>query len=107
MPRIIDCPSDAVPGPVETGEDGALGLTPGAAIHNARRDAIEEADDKVIDSIEEDYECRSGCQKIMGPMTIVSSFRYRPPRRAWWTLWIAYWCEGSIRVTRFVQCVRG
>ncbi len=104
MPTI-DCPGGPVAGPVETASDGALGLRPGSAIRNARRDAIDEADDEVIDTIEDDYECESGCTLVMGPPLVVGVFRLkRPPRRAWWTFWIAFWAEGTVSVTRSVEC---
>ena len=40
---ILNCPTEApVEGPLRSATDGAHGMTPGAAIQNARRDAIEE-----------------------------------------------------------------
>lgn len=104
---IIDCPSDFVQGPVKTASDGALGLTPAAAIRNARDDAFEEADEEVLDEIEDNYECRSGCRLIIGAPLRVGVFRQKgPPKRAWWTLFIAFWAEGSISVTRPVRCAK-
>jgi hypothetical protein len=103
--RTLPCPSDPVPGPRRTASDGALGTTPAKAFQNARRDALDEADDEVIDAIEDGYECASGCRLLMGPRTIVGvPFQRRPPRRAWWTFWLAYWAVASAEVTRYVQC---
>lgn len=104
MPTI-DCPGGPIAGPEKTASDGAHGLSPASSIQNARKDAIEEADDEVIDAIEDDYECKSDCTLVMGSPLIVGVFRLKgPPRRAWWTFWVAFWCEGSISVTRSVQC---
>lgn len=104
---VLDCPCDPVNGPIRSATDGALGLTPAAAIRNARRDAIEEADDLVIEEIEDEYECKTGCRLVMGPLLVVGFFRQKaPPKRAWWTLFIAFWVEGTVSVGRSVQCVR-
>ena len=106
MPTI-DCPGGPEAGPVETSSDGALGLTPASSVRNARRDALDEADDLVIEAIEDDYECKADCTLVMGPLTVVGVSRQTgPPRRAWWTLWIAYWSEVSVSATRFVECRR-
>lgn len=96
-----------MPGPVKTASDGALGLSPATAIRNARKDAFDEADDDVIDSIDANYQCRAGCVLIMHAPYMVGVFRLKaPPKRAWWTLGFAFWAEGTISVTRLVSCQR-
>lgn len=104
MPTL-DCPSGPVAGPVKTATDGALGLTPVAANHNARRDALEEAADELIDDIEDTYECSSNCRLHIRAPYQVGVTRWRgPARRAWWTFWLAYWSEATVSVTCIVEC---
>lgn len=105
---VLDCPSDPVQGPVKTASDGALGFSPRKAIQNAIRDALEEAGEEAVEEAEDDYECRSGCRLIISsPYRVGAPRTRRPPRRAWWTFWIAYWAEATASATVYVRCVHG
>lgn len=68
---------------------------------------MDEAADEVLDAVENGYSCAEGCELHVFPPYSVGMFRYTPPKRAWWTLGLFYWVEGSITATCLVQCVHG
>lgn len=105
MPITLNCPGGPVAGPEATATDGALGFSAVRALRNAHRDAHEEANSKVAEEITDNYRCQSGCRISMGPITPLGHRPLGPARRVWWTLWILFWAEYEVKVTRFVQCV--
>ena len=106
---VLNCPTVIAPGPVKEATDGALGWTIVSALNNARRDAFDEADAEVVDDIGANYQCAPGCFLVSGQPFPVGVYRYPegPPRRAWWTFWIAYWAVASIKVSRTLSCIPG
>ena len=105
---VLNCPTPVAAGPVKEATDGAHGFTIVSALNNARKDAFDEADAEVVDEIGSNYRCAPGCFLVPGQPFPVGVYRYpQPPRRAWWTFWIAYWAVATIKVSRTVSCIPG
>jgi len=102
---VFDCPSGPQPGPQRSATDGALGWSAASALQNAIRDALEEAKDEVRDADYDEYECHDGCELIIGEPFQVGGFQqHGPPRRAWWTLGIAFWAKVTMSAACNVEC---